>query len=258
MDKKLKYYILVIIALLRCSTIFGCIIDGPANVRDKPNGTVIFSLNDNVYTKEMNSDNEKWKLLNITFLISEEEYNAKIIKKGKIIKNLKGQFIGKLLVDYKPKDTYGEGIWFNWADEPGTSKVYKASINGFIQIKNIKQINCHSQIISRINDKKIDISNYKQLINLFNFNEKTYSEDVKLYYKEEDFLAPSPLTENILVFYKNKLYLYASYKSSPINNKQYKKYKKKGTNTIIMYENIKLKIDPSILKKIYDFCIYVP
>lgn len=100
------------------------IIDGPANVRDKPNGKVLFELFDDVaVTTKAEKDN--WYQIGVPFMLLEQHHTENMIRENTYFINRNGDSIGKTKSDLK---------FYSW-DGPDN----QGYLLGYTFIKNIKK-----------------------------------------------------------------------------------------------------------------------
>jgi len=103
----IKHSIFIYILLLP-NMVLGENIDGPANVRDKPQGDVIISLDDGVTVDCIDIQN-KWYKLSFVVRMEKKSFLKKLrIKKDTILHNNKGKNIGKTIQDIKVPHGYFE------------------------------------------------------------------------------------------------------------------------------------------------------
>lgn len=90
-----KFLIILFFTSIFCTSIFADLIDGPANIRDFPNGKIIFSLNNvNVQCK----DYKDWYYISLmVWLKKDDVIEEKQIKKGSILYDSNNNEIGKTL-----------------------------------------------------------------------------------------------------------------------------------------------------------------
>ncbi len=95
---------------VRTGPLIGERINGPANIRSKVNGEVLFSLDDNALvtcTQEKNG----WYQVGLNMDISNDEYGKGKLKKGAPIK-VKGKVVGQILKDMEVStSTNNKGSW---------------------------------------------------------------------------------------------------------------------------------------------------
>lgn len=105
--KRIKIFILMLVSLIGIflSVVKAELVDGPANFRDKPNGKIIFSLNDNI---DIQCEEEKngWCYSGIYVYVKKDSFikepihgytGKEIIGKNVIFYNNNGKAIGKTL-----------------------------------------------------------------------------------------------------------------------------------------------------------------
>lgn len=75
-------------------------INGPANIRDKPNGKILFSLNDGVIV-ETTPIHNKWMMVGVELQMTELQKEESIIRKGDTLFLTSGLMVGEALSDFE-------------------------------------------------------------------------------------------------------------------------------------------------------------
>lgn len=121
----IKYSIFIYIFLLPNITL-GEIIDGPANVREKPRGKVIISLDDSV-SVDCGTLQGKWYKVSFNVRLKKKAFIDEFrIKKNTILYDSEGKKIGKTIRDVKTPDRYSEKEGYCYALI--TAYIYKSNI----------------------------------------------------------------------------------------------------------------------------------
>ncbi len=118
----------VFVILLVANAVSAAVIDGPANVRGRPDGKKLVSLNDGVHVACQQAENS-WHRIEIPVLVARDEIDNGRIKKDVLLKNRADQKIGVTLerVPLELATGYREGI--------------SGKIIAYTHTQNIKEIN---------------------------------------------------------------------------------------------------------------------
>ncbi len=123
MNKLLLFWLVII---LPTPFLFAERIDGPANVRDKPNGKALFSLNDSVKVI-CNSFENGWYHIGVYVYFPAKSLQQQTLAKGTVLLDKNGNEIGHLLssmeLNYHEPDPSGE-TWGTYL----TAYTYKGNI----------------------------------------------------------------------------------------------------------------------------------
>jgi len=174
-------------------SIIGERIDGPANIRNKPNGDILFELQDNalIETTELR---EGWYEVLIYGDIEYNEYGIDSIQKGRnIISN--GETIGKVLKTH----SIGTGRGNDFAS---------AMLHGYTHKNNIKpETIIENAFLKKLSEGKREINLWYDFIKDFKLEENAVSYDkLETYYNyESSAVDPSPGFRIVLLFQKNNL-----------------------------------------------------
>jgi hypothetical protein len=100
--KKIAILIILLLFLLLSSISYAELIDGPANIREKPEGELLFSLNNDIRV-HVESYRENWYRISLQVWIKKADViNEKQIKKDSVLYDSTGVEIGKTLNNVTP------------------------------------------------------------------------------------------------------------------------------------------------------------
>lgn len=169
-------------------------IDGPANVRDKTGGSLLFTLNDNVPVETAEEVN-KWYQISVTLDLSPAQYKSYRIEKGSTL-YANGQSVGTAMAELKLDEVFNE-----------QNKLTGALI-GYTSVKNIKTGTLPEAVLSGIFEQhKTELAQYNDFIKGFQF-EKSSSCGYTSYYLNGGIVyGPSaPIRLELLFTEKNDLF----------------------------------------------------
>jgi hypothetical protein len=131
------------------------IIDGPANFRAKPNGKILFSLNDGLRVECMPIKNN-WFEVSFTINITKDQYDKHLeVKKGDKLYDRKGNIITIAKADIPSYLT----ISSTYGGAPGNPKVYEMEIRGYVSRSNIKETSIPENALNHaINQNRLNLS----------------------------------------------------------------------------------------------------
>ena len=168
-------------------------IDGPANVRDKPNGKTLFELKDNTLV-ECTPLNENWHQILVYTDINPKEYGIDSLKKSRsIITN--NQIIG-VIKNTLVVDTGYDG------------KNYYAILWGYTHKNNIKPESViENAVEKKLLEKNYNLHNWDKFIRNFDMERDAFNyEGIESFYNYENLIEdPSPGFRIVLLFEKKKL-----------------------------------------------------
>lgn len=95
------------------SHLFGQYINGPANIREKPKGEVIFSLNDYVKVDlKEKADKTNWHTISIFCTVKPEcLINQTILKANSTLYSVSGDSIGYVIKECEVKENHNQNYW---------------------------------------------------------------------------------------------------------------------------------------------------
>jgi hypothetical protein len=207
-----KNGLFIILLFIFSSGCFAELIDGPANIRDNPNGRAIFSLNNNVEVEVARDLKNGWFEIMLDVFCDKEglmDYNDgkftfknMMIKKGVPLYDAKGNKIGIALENFHAYDTPE----FN-----GQVKRFSILIHGFTFPGNIiessKAENMLAELINGLND--FDVQYFENHIKTFGYNQWgshwNPKGDFSGYVYSGTSIARFETGRIALVFYHNKL-----------------------------------------------------
>jgi hypothetical protein len=174
--------------------IIGERIDGPANIRDKPNGKVLFELYDNALVEVTTKAENDWYQVLVYADIDTTEYKMNSILKDRPI-IVHTDTIGKVITSHDISK--GQGRDF----------VY-AMLFGYTHKKNIKPETVIETVFkNNLSENRRNISAWKEFIDSFNLeNDAIGYELYETFYNYENSIEdPSPGFRIVLLFEKEKL-----------------------------------------------------
>ncbi len=211
-----KLILIAILFLLMLNTVFAESIDGPANIREKPNGKIIFSLNDGAIVGCHGLSKNGWYVIALTVFVKESSFTKdKKVKAGEILYDIKGKEIGKTSAVILPQE---------WEDIEYHNQLnlYSCVIDGYTFENNIKPESLLERQLEdglKNNNQKITVHNFAKIIPISKYGYK-YTDVYDIYdecspYKSGDFshsciyeFSAGPFSMGIramLVFYKEEL-----------------------------------------------------
>ncbi len=128
-----KLIIIIFFALVLSATTNAELIDGPANIRENPNGQILFSLNDNVPIG-YKVDKDGWYNVSLTVCVKENDFSNEkgIIKGAKLFDSAMNE-IGNTLDAIPLSYFIGGNPSYNKEDH-----IYTCTINGYTFRDNLK------------------------------------------------------------------------------------------------------------------------
>lgn len=195
--KRVYGFILLCFFLINVN-IYAEFIDGPANIREKPNGKVIFQLNNNVKVTCDTPENN-WYFVGLKVYIKEQSLVNNAIKKGEIFYDSKGNEIGKTLDIVSP-----------WTDIEYNKelKKYILTIVGYTYKDNIQESLVIENVLAKlINEKKkpIPLSELQDHIKEYKYQHWFKEKNFDSYLYSKSWLKDSPGVRVILIFYREQL-----------------------------------------------------
>lgn len=200
-------YLKIIFLLFSLQTIQNIeaeIIDGPANIRNKPNGTVICSLNDNTFIEIENSHN-KWYSISLLFKLNSIQLkNGKMQNGDRIINNL-NKTVGIFKADFKLTNISEKykrnNIISHWA-----------VLNAYTYKNNFKYI-LTKRLLALIKKGTIHYKNFTPILKANKFVKHKILRDsgntYNIYIKFNVLTSPVSPTPSIFLIFKNgQLYSY--------------------------------------------------
>lgn len=179
---------------LKLSKILGERIDGPANIRVKPNGEILFELNDNVLVESTPLDSNGWYQVMVYADLDAGDLEIDSIEKDREI-IIENDTVGKVLKSH-PVSTGQRTGW-----------TY-AMLYGYTHKKNIKPKTIIEKVFkeSLLKNGRNKI-NWKDFIRTFDLdtNAMNYSEFDTYYNYENSIEDPSPGFRLVLLFENNNL-----------------------------------------------------
>lgn len=168
-------------------------INGPANIRDKANGKIIFTLNDSTLVTATEA-RDGWHNIGITAESNIKDVNYDTLKAGaKII--VEGKVVGEVMTDiYAPKSSDGKLAWAEL-----TGYTHKDNIYAYSVIENAL-----TEYIRTLRDRNID--GFRPFIKSFAMEDYDELNPYLMYFNYENWIDdPSPMPRVILVFHEKKL-----------------------------------------------------
>lgn len=164
-------------------------IDGPANIRDKPNGDVLFELYDNVLVDVSSKSNNGWHELVVYFDLNEDEYDLDSLTTNRPILS-SNDTIGKILKDHYVSTGRGK------------EDVY-AMLYGYTYESNIKPESVIETVLTEYLDSKSrNYNDWKPFIHTFQLMDDAVDfKGLNTYYNYENVVDdPSPGFRIVLLF----------------------------------------------------------
>lgn len=191
---KIKNETTIISELKETELIIGERIDGPANIRNKPNGNILFELNDNALVQVTSKPENDWYKVLINADINYNEFPMDSILKGRpIIVN---------------NDTIGKIIQSHSVNSDQSIDFACAVLYGYTHKNNIKP----ETIIETVFQKNLaengrDYSEWKEFIESFQLDNNLVDyESFESYYNYESIIEdPSPGFRIVLLFKEGRL-----------------------------------------------------
>jgi len=171
-------------------------VDGPANIRVKPNGKLLFVLNDNAPVAA-NEAEEGWLQVGVIASISQKEKDSSLIRKG-----------SKIVVDKKIVGEAVENIHIT--SMMVTSEGNLAELTGYTSISNIKPNSIVENEFSQIVNSKngpLTLDQFERFLKNFEFQDfDGLLQNFTVYEIDENWIDdPSPLLRLWLIFDKRTL-----------------------------------------------------
>jgi hypothetical protein len=93
--------VLLVFGLLVPNVLQAARIDGPANMRERPEGRAIVMLADRVYVDcDCEPPTDEWYLIGIQYRLSSDAGNSPFVEKGEVLYDLEGREIGRALESF--------------------------------------------------------------------------------------------------------------------------------------------------------------
>lgn len=168
-------------------------IDGPANIRSKPNGKVLFSLNDWTLVEATEFDKD-WCRVLVGAEIPESEFGLDSMVKGRKLK-VNGVVVGEVIETHEVSSASGYKTWAYMYGYTHRNNIYSNTI-----IENV--------LLNKIESPEFDLTSWKEFINKFELDTINYKEFDGLtgYYNYENSIEdPSPGYRVVLLFENNSL-----------------------------------------------------
>jgi hypothetical protein len=205
-------------------------IDGPANVRDKINGKILFRLMDNVPVFTADSSG-KWFKIALEVDLSEDEYKSHFLAKDTRI-FMNGREVGKTMDRLNLEDVYSDTTSAGY-------RGYNGQIAGYTSVKNIKEQslpeNCLCQLIAQNNT--LTTEKAKDYIVGFRFAEgrKGRFKDFQL---DDGFVeGPYMMLRLDLIFFEDKLIAVVHRRNLVCQNRPVQQLKRGYNLTIVGSQN---------------------
>ena len=224
---KNKVFILFIFIFILVSDAYPETIDGPANVRDNPNGEIAFKLFDNVQVEAKEPEGE-WYFIGVWAILTEKQFNSDTLKHGTPLYNESGDRIGTTIKNLPLFGTYMDG---------GDNTLL---ITGYTYKNNIRPDSIVENQLNKIlksNINNFNISKFKNHLNKFKYyklEERLFIDgpiDMYMVY-ESEVVDPSP-TDRIRLFSQNNE-LIAIYHTRRISLNGYKRFQIEGFGEVIL------------------------
>ena len=175
--------------LLKAETIIGERIDGPANIRSKPNGDILFELHDDVLVETSTKLDKGWYQVLVYADIEYEEFEMDSILGGRSI------MLGK--------DTIGKVLKTHYVDTGRGENHAYAMLYGYTHEDNIKpETLIENMFQNNLVRKGRDFSSWISFIKIFNLEKGAIGyEKFESYYNYENSIDdPSPGFRIVLLF----------------------------------------------------------
>jgi hypothetical protein len=173
--------------------IIGERIDGPANIRSKPNGEVLFSLDDNVLV-DVNQEKDGWVQLLVYADIEYDEFEMDSIIKDRPIIIHKHE-VGKILKTHSPSTGQGRDESY-------------VMLYGYTHKNNIKpETVIETRLLDNLKKEDFSLTSWTEFIALFELDTDAidYDEFETFYNYENSVDDPSPGFRIVLLFKNKKL-----------------------------------------------------
>ena len=218
-------------------------IKGPADITDKINGEVIFSLHDNtqVTCTDLSGD---WYQVGLSMKLKNDTLAGDTLRKGtKII--VDGKITGEVFRDmYVSTYTTNEGVW--------------AELSGFTHKDNIYPYsiieNALTSYLTKVNDRSL--SAFLPFIKDFEMETNEVNKPFTSFMTYENWIDdPSPLMRIQLIFYQNRLI--GVLHSRKLNLPGTKDYPLRRDFKVAFYEDVKPELRSHFIKQFNSFIIHV-
>lgn len=179
--------------LKRSGPIVGERIDGPANVRNKPDGEVLFQLSDWTLVEATEVEND-WLQIMVMAEIPEADFGLDSMKKGRLLFE-NSDTIGQVLKTHGTSTAKGSKTWAYLYGYTHKSNIYSTSIIENILLQNLD-----------ISDRSLIA--WKDFIDQFRLDTADYEEfdGLRGYYNYENSIEdPSPGYRILLLFEEDQL-----------------------------------------------------
>ncbi|PWV48321.1 hypothetical protein [Chitinophaga sp. S165] len=135
-------------------------IDGPANVRDKIGGALLFTLNDNVPVETAEETN-KWYVIGLILDLSPAQFKSHRIEKGSTL-YVNGEAVGTALAVLKLDEVFNE------------KNKLTGVLTGYTSVQNIRTETLPETVLSRIiNQPTVGLAQLKDFIKGYQFGKST-------------------------------------------------------------------------------------
>lgn len=194
---------------IKTDLIIGERIDGPANIRDKPNGEILFELYDNALVEVSSKEENGWYQVFVGADIDYNEFGMDSIKKNRLI-IVDDIMIGKVLKTHSVST--GQGADFSFA-----------SLYGYTHKSNIKpETVLETAFIKELAKYEHEFSSWKDFIKMFDLKLDAIGHPrYDTYYKYENCVDdPSPGFRVVLLFEKEQLVGFIHSRDFEIDNSQ--------------------------------------
>lgn len=127
--------ITILLLVFLSSNLFGQYINGPANIRDKPNGEIRYSINDFVKIDlQDDSISNDWRKIILTCYVKPTDLLNKItLKENSTLYSINGDSIGSTLREFKVYENQNQG-YMNYSE----LKMISVFLNGFTFKSNLR------------------------------------------------------------------------------------------------------------------------
>jgi hypothetical protein len=212
-------------------------IDGPANIRDKPNGRTLFSLNDNVIV-ESSSPQHGWFKIDLPVYVDEDKSfvddEGMVLNDSVKLYDENGSQIGNTLSKVKA---------FPYYDQSVVNGRRVVVLKGVTSKKNIRPKSILELRLAAVLDtsKTLSLDKFHDVMTEFHFKEWMPHEKFTPYILFDDVtISPSPWPRAVLFFYDKKFV--AVYHSKPISSSHLILSEDIRGSTMSYVQNVKLEI----------------
>ena len=224
---KNRSFIVFILFFTLVTDAYSEIIDGPANVREKPRGEIAFKLFDNVKVEAKEPDGD-WYRIGVWAKLPGEQFNADTLKRGTRLYNESGDQIGIVTKDLP--------LFSRYMDGPDNTLL----ITGYTYKNNIRTDSIIENQLNKIlksNSNNFTIAKFINHLNKFKYNkldERLFIDKPIIMYMvyESELVDPSP-TDRIRLFFENNE-LIAIYHTRKISFSGYERFQIEGFGEVIL------------------------